>query len=173
MPEGDLLWEPSAEQKERSRLAHYMRWLADTHGLGFHDYETLWRWSVDDVEGFWGSLWEYFDVRSSRPYERVLGRREMPGAEWFPGAELDYVSWESGAATGWPHTCRTCPRRWPPSSRAPASARSGRAARLSSACQRSSTGSRRSSRRSCSRSTATATAARTSIALNAWASWSR
>ena len=87
MPEGQLLWEPSAEERERARLTDYMRWL----GHGFETYDELWRWSVEDLEGFWGSLWGYFDVKASQPYERVLGSREMPGAEWFPGAELSYA----------------------------------------------------------------------------------
>jgi acetoacetyl-CoA synthetase len=81
--EGTLLWEPPKEATERSALARYMR------DRGFSDYDELWRWSVSDVEGFWGSLWERFDVLGSG-FERVLGRRDMPGAEWFPGAELSY-----------------------------------------------------------------------------------
>ena len=56
---------------------------------GFSDYHELWRWSVDDLEGFWGALWQWFEIDS--PYERVLGSREMPGAEWFPGASLNYA----------------------------------------------------------------------------------
>ena len=80
-----VLWEPSAEQVESSRLTRYLR------ARGFESYDELWRWSVTDLDGFWGSLWDEFDVQASRPYERVLGRREMPGAEWFPGAELSYV----------------------------------------------------------------------------------
>ncbi|MGZ4352238.1 MAG: acetoacetate--CoA ligase, partial [Gaiellaceae bacterium] len=80
-----VLWEPSAEQVESSRLTRYLR------ARGFSTYDELWRWSVSDLEGFWGSLWDEFDVQASRPYERVLGRREMPGAEWFPGAELSYA----------------------------------------------------------------------------------
>src|SRR5919198_6706302 len=87
MPEGQLLWEPSPEAIERARMTDYMRGL----GRGFETYDELWRWSVDDLEGFWGSLWDYFEVQASRPYGRVLGRREMPGAEWFPGAELSYA----------------------------------------------------------------------------------
>jgi len=85
MPEGQLLWEPSAEAVERTEMARYMR------ARGFESYDELWRWSVEDLEAFWGSLWEYFEVRASRPYGKVLGRREMPGAEWFPGAELNYA----------------------------------------------------------------------------------
>ena len=56
---------------------------------GFSDYHELWRWSVDDLEGFWGALWDWFEVEAS--YDRVLGSRDMPGAEWFSGASLSYA----------------------------------------------------------------------------------
>ena len=68
-----------------------MRWLEAERGLSFTGYHDLWEWSVTDLEGFWGSLWDYFDVQASRPYERVLGRRDLDSAEWFPGAELSYA----------------------------------------------------------------------------------
>lgn len=88
--EGDLLWSPSAERIGRAHLTHYLAWLA-ARGRRFDSYSTLWQWSIDDQDGFWGSLWEYFDIQSSQPYERVLGKRTMPGAEWFPGALLNYA----------------------------------------------------------------------------------
>ncbi|HEY6775133.1 MAG TPA: acetoacetate--CoA ligase [Thermoleophilaceae bacterium] len=81
MREGTLLWEPA--DPSGTQLARFMT------ARGFSDYHELWRWSVEDLEGFWGSLWDWFGVAGS--YERVLGRREMPGAEWFPGAELNYA----------------------------------------------------------------------------------
>jgi acetoacetyl-CoA synthetase len=89
--EGDLLWTPSPEWVARSNLAHFMTWLQAHRGLTFSNYQDLWRWSVSDLEAFWGALWEYCDVRPSVPYERVLGRSEMPGADWFPGARLNYA----------------------------------------------------------------------------------
>ena len=52
-------------------------------------YEDLWRWSVDDLEGFWAHVWEYFEVEGG--YDRVLGSRDMPGAEWFPGASVNFA----------------------------------------------------------------------------------
>jgi tRNA (guanine-N1)-methyltransferase len=64
-------------------MARFMR------ARGFSDYHELWRWSVDDLEGFWGALWDWFEIDGS--YDRVLGSREMPGAEWFPGASLSYA----------------------------------------------------------------------------------
>ena len=69
-------------------LDAYVRWLAD-RGHTFTSYEELWQWSIDDLEGFWASVWDYFEVKGS--YERVLGSRDMPGAEWFPGARLNYA----------------------------------------------------------------------------------
>jgi acetoacetyl-CoA synthetase len=81
MREGTLLWEPA--DPSGTQLARFMS------ARGFSDYHELWRWSVEDLEGFWGSLWDWFEVGGS--YERVLGRREMPGAEWFPGTELNYA----------------------------------------------------------------------------------
>jgi acetoacetyl-CoA synthetase len=88
--EGELLWTPSAQRIERAHLTHYLRWLAG-RGKHFDSYMALWQWSIDDQDGFWGSLWDYFDVQTSQPYQRVLGKRDMPGAEWFPGALLNYA----------------------------------------------------------------------------------
>ena len=89
--EGTLLWEPSEEFKESANISRYMRWLEENRGLSFEGYEELWEWSVADLEEFWASIWEYFDVQASKPYSEVLGSRQMPGTEWFPGAELNYA----------------------------------------------------------------------------------
>src|SRR3954452_9546427 len=86
-----ILWEPDSELVESATLTRYMRWLADVRGLQFEDYHALQRWSVGQLEDFWASIWEYFEVSASEPYERVLGAREMPGTEWFPGARLSYA----------------------------------------------------------------------------------
>ena len=86
----ELLWEPTAETKKRANITHYLEWLA-TRDLQFRDYEELWSWSVRELEKFWGTIWEYFDVRAHEPYSRVLSRRKMPGARWFAGAELNYA----------------------------------------------------------------------------------
>jgi len=90
--EGELLWEPSEAFKSASRMAHYMRWLAARRGLHFDSYDQLWRWSVADLDAFWTSIADFFEVGFTRPAERVLGEdRTMPGARWFAGAELNYA----------------------------------------------------------------------------------
>jgi acetoacetyl-CoA synthetase len=89
--EGTLLWEPSEEFKENANITRYMEWLEREKGLSFDDYSELWEWSVNELEEFWASIWEYFEVQASRPYEKVLNSREMPGTEWFVGSELNYA----------------------------------------------------------------------------------
>ncbi len=89
--EGDLLWTPSASRIEKCHLTAFMGWLEAKRGLRFTSYESLWRWSVDDLEAFWGAVWQYFAVESSAPYRRVLADARMPGADWFPGARLNYA----------------------------------------------------------------------------------
>jgi acetoacetyl-CoA synthetase len=89
--EGTLLWEPSEELKENANITRYMSWLKEEKGLSFEDYGELWEWSVTEIEGFWASIWEYFEVKASKPYERVLAEREMSGAGWFEGTELNYA----------------------------------------------------------------------------------
>jgi acetoacetyl-CoA synthetase len=89
--EGELLWAPRREFAQASNLAHYMKWLDETHGKPFASYHELWRWSVTDIEGFWASIWEYFKVDSETPYRQVLDRRVMPGARWFEGSRVNYA----------------------------------------------------------------------------------
>jgi acetoacetyl-CoA synthetase len=89
---GELLWTPSAESVERSTMTRYMRWLESDRDLAFDgDYHALWRWSVDEIEDFWASIWDFFGVRSQTPYAAVLAERKMPGAAWFTGATLNYA----------------------------------------------------------------------------------
>jgi acetoacetyl-CoA synthetase len=88
---GELLWEPSAELAERSRLGEFMRWLERERGLSFADYGELWQWSVDDLDGFWTAIWEFFEVQADGDPRPVLASRVMPGAEWFPNAALNYA----------------------------------------------------------------------------------
>jgi acetoacetyl-CoA synthetase len=102
--EAEILWAPTPEMVERSQLTRYLRWLAENRDLHFEDYHALWRWSVTEIEEFWGTLWEYFEVISSRPdqagpgreaeepaFDEVLQERVMPGARWFEGARLNYA----------------------------------------------------------------------------------
>ncbi|WP_311740011.1 AMP-binding protein [Bradyrhizobium sp. CB1015] len=87
----ELLWTPSEDKIVGSRLWDYMSWLDERHGLKFEDYEDLWRWSTSDLNTFWGSIWDYFDVRADGDPTPVLRSDAMPGADWFPNTRLNYA----------------------------------------------------------------------------------
>jgi acetoacetyl-CoA synthetase len=85
------LWTPSPEAIDASAMTAYMRWLESERGLQFDGYDALWRWSVTEIEDFWASIWDYFDVISNGDRPPTLAERVMPGARWFEGAELNYA----------------------------------------------------------------------------------
>ena len=99
----EKLWDPPAALVERSRLREYMGWLAAERGLDFGGYDELWRWSVSDLEGFWSSIWEFFEVQADGAPESVLANREMPGANGSPAPASTTPSTSSPE--------RTTPRR--------------------------------------------------------------
>ncbi|KJC58780.1 acetoacetyl-CoA synthetase [Bradyrhizobium sp. LTSPM299] len=73
------------------QMALYRQWLKQTRGLEYADFEEMRRWSVADIDGFWQSVWDYFDIQSPTPHTAVLASRKMPGAVWFPGAQVNYA----------------------------------------------------------------------------------
>src|SRR4051794_5430928 len=85
------LWRPRAEVAAASRMTQFQDRVNSTHGTNTADYEELWQWSVEEPELFWAALWDFFDVKASQPYQRVLATADMPGAHWFPGARLNYA----------------------------------------------------------------------------------
>jgi acetoacetyl-CoA synthetase len=88
---GEILWAPPADVRETSHIGDYLRWLRDERGLEFDDYAALWRWSVDDLAGFWRSIWDYFDIQAHSQPSTTIRDTTMPGAKWFPGATLNYA----------------------------------------------------------------------------------
>jgi acetoacetyl-CoA synthetase len=86
-----VLWSPPEDIRERARIGAYLRWLARERGLSFDDYASLHAWSVADLDGFWGSVWDHFGVTSTEPRGVALATRQMPGAEWFPGVRLNWA----------------------------------------------------------------------------------
>lgn len=87
-----ILWTPSEERANASRMAQFIRWLEDNRGQHFADYQALWEWSVSDLDGFWSAIWDFFDLQSSVAPDVILAERKMPGAVWFPGVKVNFAS---------------------------------------------------------------------------------
>jgi acetoacetyl-CoA synthetase len=89
--EPELLWEPSPERVAGATITRYAAWLGETRELSFESYDELRKWSVSDLDAFWTSIVEFFEIDFSAGGDRVLGDRSMPGAEWFPGARVSFA----------------------------------------------------------------------------------
>ncbi|OBI36758.1 acetoacetate--CoA ligase [Mycobacterium sp. E2238] len=85
-------WIPDEDTLAQANLTHFMAWLAETGRGHYGDYHALQRKSVEDIEWFWDAVWHYFGIQADSPPRAVLGNRAMPGAEWFPGATLNYAT---------------------------------------------------------------------------------
>ncbi|GAB0101787.1 acetoacetate--CoA ligase [Nocardia sp. JMUB6875] len=82
-------WVPDEADIAEAQVTSFALFAEKRTGLSLPDYQALWRWSIEDLAGFWGAVWDYFDVGERS--DEVLGSREMPGAQWFPGTTLNYV----------------------------------------------------------------------------------
>jgi acetoacetyl-CoA synthetase len=89
---GDLLWVPTADRVANANITAYLTWLKETRDLAFDGYPDLWEWSVTETEAFWQTIWDYHDIIAAEQPTAVFGdNRTMPGAQWFPGATLNYA----------------------------------------------------------------------------------
>ena len=88
---GEILWEPTQEWVEQTNLQAFRQWLKENRNIEFDDLHQMRRWSLDHLDDFWQAAWNYFNIEASTPPEAVLGKRTMPGAQWFPGSKLNFA----------------------------------------------------------------------------------
>nr|WP_298372512.1 acetoacetate--CoA ligase [uncultured Halomonas sp.] len=87
------LWQPSRSQIEATKMYALMQRINKEYGTSLEDYTDLHAWSIDNLEAFWALVWEDSGVVAQRRGESVLARPDaMPGARWFPEAQLNYAA---------------------------------------------------------------------------------
>ena len=87
-----LLWEPSEEQIKTSNMYRFMQVVNDKYNQEFNDYASLYDWSIENIQDFWATMWEFADIIASKPYDQVIEDvTKMPGARWFSGARLNFA----------------------------------------------------------------------------------
>lgn len=99
--EPKVLWEPDPDFIRGTNLVEFVEWLSANKNTDFvisenakenvENYKALWQWSVNNLEDFWESVWQFFEIKSYSDYTSVLDERKMPGAKWFEGATLNYA----------------------------------------------------------------------------------
>ncbi len=87
----ETLWSPTAARIANSALREYLDWLQMREGRPFPDHDALWAWSVEDLDRFWVSLVDYYEVEFSTPWTQVRTADPMPHTRWFTGARLNWA----------------------------------------------------------------------------------
>ena len=87
-----LLWEPSEEQRKQSNITRFINFANQKYDLEIASYDELYSWSIENISDFWAAVWEFFGIKSSSAYDRVVDDfAQFPGAKWFPGARLNFA----------------------------------------------------------------------------------
>ncbi len=88
----DLLWQPTDSEIRDTNIYRFMQTVNKRFNTRFEDYSQLHQWSVDHLDDFWATVWDFVAIQSSRPYDVVIDApSRMPGAKWFQGAELNFA----------------------------------------------------------------------------------
>ena len=85
-------WTPDQQTVDDANLTRFIAWLSETGRGEFADYHSLWTASVGDLDWFWDAVWHFFEIQATTPPTAALASADMPGAQWFPGATLNYVT---------------------------------------------------------------------------------
>ncbi len=91
MSDPQPLWTPSAERVAEANLTRFMQVAGERAGRAFEDYDSLWRWSVDERAAFWDTLWDFCGVVGYKGEVVLEDGERMPGARWFPDAGLNFA----------------------------------------------------------------------------------
>jgi len=87
-----ILWQPSEERIKQTNMYRFIQFVNDRYGLDFREYQELYQWSVTRISDFWAAMWDFAEIRFSKPYDKVIDDfNKMPGAQWFDGARLNFA----------------------------------------------------------------------------------
>ncbi len=87
-----LLWKPSEDKIKNSNMYRFMGLINENYNQNFTEYDPLYQWSIENIPDFWAAMWEFADIKASKPYDQVIDDvTKMPGAKWFSGARLNFA----------------------------------------------------------------------------------
>ena len=87
-----MLWKPSEKRIENSHMYRFMNHVNRKHKKDFKEYAPLYEWSIENIPDFWAAMWEFAEIKASKPYDKVVDDpHKLPGAKWFPGARLNFA----------------------------------------------------------------------------------
>jgi len=87
-----LLWQPSEERIKSTNMYRFMTLVNEKFGKDFKDYPPLWEWSVNNLEDFWATTWDFIDIKAFQPWDKAIDDPEkMPGAKFFVNSRLNFA----------------------------------------------------------------------------------
>jgi acetoacetyl-CoA synthetase len=87
-----MLWKPSEQRIKNSHMYRFMNFVNKKYGKNFKEYAPLYEWSVQSISDFWAAMWEFAEIKASKPYDQVVDNpNKMPGTKWFSGARLNFA----------------------------------------------------------------------------------
>ena len=87
-----LLWQPNEQRIKSSNMFRFMNEVNEKYSKNFSDYNALHKWSIENIADFWEFMWDFADIKASKPYDQVVDDLiKMPGANWFSGAKLNFA----------------------------------------------------------------------------------
>jgi len=87
-----LLWKPSEEQIQNTNMYRFMLRVNQKYKKNFTEYKELWQWSVDNISEFWTEMWDFAEIKSTKPFTQVIDDvKKMPGTKWFKDARLNFA----------------------------------------------------------------------------------
>ena len=85
------LWSPTHAQQSATQLQAFMLRASAACGQSFEDYASLHAWTIRDPGAFWSLLWDDARVVGERGARALVNATQMPGAQFFPDAQLNYA----------------------------------------------------------------------------------
>jgi acetoacetyl-CoA synthetase len=67
-----FLWKPSPERIKSTNMYRFMNIVNKKYGKNFKEYAPLWEWSVDNLEDFWETTWDFIDIKASKSYDKAI-----------------------------------------------------------------------------------------------------
>ncbi|GAK63211.1 acetoacetyl-coa synthetase [Moesziomyces antarcticus] len=90
MVQGKLMWEP--KDVASTSMDAFRRTVNQRFGLDLKTYDELWRWSCDNLDAFWSTVWDETHVVASVKAQRAIADDApiYPPPRWFEGARLNF-----------------------------------------------------------------------------------
>lgn len=86
------IWEPSEERKKNTNITKFIDFVNKRYGQKLRGYNELYEWSINSLADFWTSVWDFCEIKASKPYDSVITQAErMMDTKWFQGSRLNFA----------------------------------------------------------------------------------